>query len=156
MGTGDECQDKLLRYRQRSDHGLQPLLREQRAPLVLDTALAGNPDELAPAVLHERASAITVPCWEHDERAVLAWYQEHAGTGLTSTDLAEIVMAASQGRVAVLLLATLGSRQPPGSPATTAACNLATIETLTHSGTVYVVPPAQLPTRAACVALYRY
>lgn len=156
MDGDDECQERLLRYRQRSDHGLQPLLREHCDPLALDTALAGNPDELAPAVLHERDSAVTVPCWEQDERAALAWYQEQASAGLTSTDLAEIVMAASQGRVAVLLLAASGSRQPTSSPAVAAACNLATIETLTHSGTVYAVPAAQLPVGAACVALYQY
>jgi hypothetical protein len=147
MGTGDECQDTLLRYRQRSDQGSQPL--------VLDTALAGNPDELAPAVLHERDSAVTAPYFQHDQQAALAWYQEQAATGLTSADLPEIVRAASQGRVAVLLLAATGRRQPTSSPAVAAACNLAVIETLTHSGTVYAVPAAQLPTRAACVALYR-
>ncbi|HEU5327157.1 MAG: hypothetical protein ACTHMA_01805 [Thermomicrobiales bacterium] len=97
-----------------------------------------------------------LPASKHDRQAALARYQEQAGAGLTSADLAEIVRAASQGRVAVLLLAATGRRQPRSSPATAAACNLAAIETLTHCGTVYAVPAAQLPARAVCVALYRY
>ena len=96
------------------------------------------------------------PSGRPDQQAALARYQEQAGAGLASADLAEIVRAAGEGRVAVLLLAATGRRRSISSPATAAACNLATIETLTHCGTVYVVPAAQLPTRAACVALYRY
>jgi hypothetical protein len=178
QGIGsDERRDELLRYCQRIDRGLQPLLRGERAPLVLagvddltaqyrqasdyplvlNDAIGGNPDELAPAALHARAWAITEPYFQSDQQVALARYRDEAGTGLTSDNLAEIVAAAGQGRVAVLLLAADTVRKCPTSPANgAAACNLATIETLTHSGTVYAVPAAQLPARATCIALYRY
>lgn len=125
--ASDDAQHKkdLLRYFQQVDKGLEDLLHNERAPLVLagveyllpiyrevntypqlmDDWIVGNPDGLTADELHERAWAIVQPQFARAQAEAAASYQELAGTGRTSRDLRRIVPAAYHGRVDSLFVA---------------------------------------------------
>jgi hypothetical protein len=121
----DEAKNRILRFFQRVDDGLRPVLRDERAPLVLAgvdyllpiyreansyphllaEGVAGSPDELKAEDLHAPAWAIVEPHFEEDHRQALADYARQAGTGRTSERVSEVVPAAHHGRVDVLWVA---------------------------------------------------
>jgi hypothetical protein len=101
--------------------------------------------------------------------AALAQYRQSAGTGLTSTDLKEIVPACYQGRTGILFAAsgqrkwgtfvpesneiTLHQREEKGSED---LCDLAAIYTFLNKGVVYELQPQEMPDRALVAAIFRY
>jgi hypothetical protein len=125
-GVGvDDKKDDLLRYFQRIDGALHPVLRQERAPLVLagvgylrpiyhqantypqllSDGIDGNPDRLSDQELHDRAWALVGPCFRQAEKDAIALYSQLAGTGRTAAVLEQIVPAAYQGQVETLLVA---------------------------------------------------
>ena len=76
----------------------------QRA-LLAPRALAGNPDRLSAEALRDRALELLRPPQEAAREAAAADYRRLAGTGRTATGLAQVLLAARDGRVATLLLA---------------------------------------------------
>lgn len=118
--------DDLLRFCQRVDRGLQPLLHDQRAPLVLAavrelhpiyrkantyahltaTGVLRQPDRLHADELHARAWTIVAPEFQAKQTVAAARYRQLAGTGRTSDDISEILPAARDGRVATLFMST--------------------------------------------------
>ncbi len=124
VGIDDE-KDDLLRYFQKIDRGLHPILRQERAPLVLaavpyfipiyrkasayphlvERAIEGNPDHLSSQELHDRAWSLVRPAFQEGQYRAIAQYQQLAGTGRTASRLDEILSAASEGQVETLLLA---------------------------------------------------
>lgn len=123
-GPADEAKTNLLRFFHLVDAGIRPLLREDRAPLVLacvdylrpiyreantypgllDEGVPGNPDAAAVRDLHRLCWAVVEPRFSQPRRDALAQYRALAGTGRTSADPAEIVRAAHHGRVSVLFV----------------------------------------------------
>jgi hypothetical protein len=125
-GTDDSVHKKdLLRYFKRIDKGLQDLVREERAPLVLagvdylhpiyreantcaelvDGGIVGNPDGLSASELHERAWTILEPFFAQEQERAAAQYLERLGSERASRDLKEIIPAAFHGRVESLFVA---------------------------------------------------
>jgi hypothetical protein len=125
-GVGiDDAKDELLHYFQKLDRGLHPLLREEKAPLILaavdyhqpiyrrantyarllEGGVAGNPDRLSNKELHDRAWPLVRPVIEEAQRRAAAQYRQLAGTGHTSDDLEAVVAAAYGGRVETLFVA---------------------------------------------------
>ncbi len=125
-GVGiDDAKDDLLRYFQRIDRGLHPLLREEQAPLVLaavdylqplyrqassygyllEGGIEGNPDRLSSQELHDRAWALVAPHFARVQEQALAQYRQLAGTGRTAHDLKEVVPAAAEGHIETLFVA---------------------------------------------------
>jgi hypothetical protein len=125
-GVGiDDAKDDLLRYFQKVDRALQPLLAEQKAPLVLaavnyllplyrqassyphllSEAIAGNPDRLSEQELHQRAWPLVEPYFRHAQEKALALYEQLAGTGRTVRGVQQGVPAACRGEVEVLFVA---------------------------------------------------
>lgn len=191
-GTGAGDPDKkndILRYFQQIDRGLQDLFRNRRAPLVLagveylfpiyrqansyahllDEGVTGNPEELSPAELHERAWSIVAPHLLQDQAATVELYRQLTGTGRTSNAVAEILPAAYYGRVDTLLVA-VGVQQwgsfDPGTgevhlhtqeePGDQDLLDLAAFYTVLNSGTVYATEPDQVPDHALLAAVFRY
>jgi len=125
-GVGiDESKDNVLRYSYQVSKGLESVLREEKAPLILATVdylfpiyrtantypylledfVEGNPDELSDEKLMNRARPFAEKlCMEEEEKAISV-FQEKAGTGFTSTNAKEVIASAQHGRVDTLLVA---------------------------------------------------
>lgn len=125
-GVGiDTKKDDLLRYFQRIDRGLHPVLREEKAPLVLaavdylrpiyrqansypqllEQGVEGNPDRLSNQELHDRAWSLVQPLFEEAQQRAAAQYQQLARTEHASGDLETVVAAAYKGQVQTLFVA---------------------------------------------------
>jgi hypothetical protein len=118
VGTNDVKTDIV-------DEGLQGLLRDEQAPLVLggvdyllpiyreantyphlvDEGIKGNPEELRVEELHEQAWAIVHPLFLAAQKEATAQYKRLAGTEQASNDVGEILWAPYHGRVQTLFVA---------------------------------------------------
>lgn len=127
VASADDPKDYISRYFHQVDEGLQDLLRDEQAPLVLagvdylhpiykeantypyliDEGIEGNPEELRAEELHERAWAIVQPLFLTTQEEAAARYRQLAGAGSeqASNDLKEVVPAAYHGRVETLFVA---------------------------------------------------
>ncbi|MCI0485252.1 MAG: hypothetical protein L0229_01370 [Blastocatellia bacterium] len=138
-GVGiDDMKDRILRYFQKIDEGLQETLKNERVPLIIasvdymfsiykeasayphivDEAIAGNPEEVKPEELHRRARTILQPYFQRAKEAAAARFKELAGNGKTSGDLREVIPAAYHGRVESLFVAVSIERWGSFSPDT--------------------------------------
>jgi hypothetical protein len=125
-GVGiDVTKEELLHFFQKIDRGLHPLLREEKAPLVLaavdylqpiyrqantytdllERGIKGNPDRLSNKELHDQAWPLIKPLFEEARQRAAARYRQLAGTGRASGDLEAAVAAAHEGRVETLFVA---------------------------------------------------
>jgi hypothetical protein len=120
----EDLKKDIQQYFHRVDAAVTPVLRDERAPLVLagvdyliplyrnanryghliDDAVTGNPDGLGRDDLHRQAWSRVEPVFRRDEQEAEARYRELAGTGRTSTDLAAALAAAHGGRVESLFV----------------------------------------------------
>jgi hypothetical protein len=125
MGRDDE-KEGLKRYLRQVAAGVQRLLRDEHAPLLLagvnyllpiyrkvndypyliEEGIFGNPEAFSDKHLHERAWAIVEPYFLKAQEEALAQYHHLAHTRRTSQDLRVIVPAAHYGRVETLFVTT--------------------------------------------------
>jgi hypothetical protein len=147
-----------------------PLYREANTyNFLVDGGIEGSPNGLNPQELHALAWPVVEPVFRKKEQEALAAYQQAIGTGRASGDLPEILRAARDGRVGTLFVAR--DRQQWGKfDAQTGAAemhnesqagnqdllDLAAVQTLLNSGTVYALDPAQMPGKAVAAAVFRY
>jgi hypothetical protein len=124
--TGEEdTRTDLLNFFHRIDTGLQPLLRNERAPLVvagvdyllplyreantylhlLDQSVAGSPEGVRAEELRDRALPLLEPYFLEAQQAAAQRYRQLLGTGLASDNLSEVVPASYLGRVDTLFVA---------------------------------------------------
>lgn len=125
--NGTEQKDQIRRYLNRVSAGIDAILAEERAPLVLagvdyvlpiyrevssyahivEGGILGNPEELSEQALHRAAWNLVEPLLTAERRQALERYRMLAGRGseLASDDQQEIVLAAHDGRVQTLLIA---------------------------------------------------
>jgi hypothetical protein len=125
-GAGiNDKKDDLLHYFQKIDKGLQEILGEENAPMVLasvdyywpifkeassyshliEEGIKGNPEEIDEDELHERAWRIVQPIFLKEQAEALTAFKKYESKAQTSTDLETVVPAAHQGRVAMLFAA---------------------------------------------------
>jgi hypothetical protein len=125
-GVGiDDSKEELLHYFQKIDRVLHPLLKEEKAPLVLasveylqpiyrqastysqllEQGIEGNPDRLSNRELHDGAWPLVQSLFEAERLRATAQYQQLAGTEHASGDLEAVVAAAFEGRVETLFVA---------------------------------------------------
>jgi hypothetical protein len=149
---------------------LLALYREvNRYPHLTDTEIVGNPERLRLEDLRAQARAIVHPSFERRRIEALAQYRQFASGPRASARLRAIVPAACQGRVSVLFVAEgreqWGTFDPAASLLQVHAdrklededlLDLAAAHTLLAGGTVYSIPPDQMPTEAPLAAVYRY
>jgi Bacterial archaeo-eukaryotic release factor family 3 len=131
-GSGPEEDDKarIERFFREVDRGLQPILRGERAPLVLfgvdyllpiyrdvntyphlvEGGVTGSPDILRPAELHQKAWPIAQTIFEREQDAAIAQFEHLSKSERASSDLHQVIPAAYYGRVDTLLMAR-GSHQ---------------------------------------------
>jgi hypothetical protein len=147
---------------------LAPLWRQVTTyPHLVDEILAGSPEDLGLHELHARAWAVVEPLFLQAQREAAARYHQLAGTGLTSQDPREIVQAAEHGRIDTLFASQHpagptgvsgagGSPSPNGDRALGDVLELATVTTLIKGGTVYLLPPGEVPGGGSAAAVFRY
>lgn len=125
-GVGMEDLDviNLTRYFHRVEEGLWPILKDERAPLILacveylapifrevsryrsilEPVVAGNPDGLADEELHAKAWCIAEPHFRQARDQAAAEYHEGLAKGRAGDSLKEVLTAAFQGRIATLFV----------------------------------------------------
>ena len=187
-GKKEDAKVDILRFFQQVDRGLQALLKDDGTPLVLagvdyllpifrqasnyqalmEEGIMGNPDHLRPEQFHEAAWEIVKPQFLKEREQFLRRYRQQAGTGLTSSDLREILPAAHHGRVEYLGLARgayiWGEYDPErdqidvheDEESGEDLLNLAAIQTLKNGGTAYAIDQEQIPEQRMAIAVFRY
>jgi hypothetical protein len=189
-GVGiDDAKEELLHYFQKIDRGLHAFLKEEKAPLVLasvdylqpiyrqantyaqllEQGVEGSPDRLNRQELHDRAWALVQPLFEAEMQRAAAQYQRLTPTEYASGDLAQVVVAAYEGRLETLFVAqnrqVWGTFDAAGGRveehrqpmiADVDLLNLAAVYALRHGGTVYAVEPALVPSGTAVAAIFRH
>lgn len=124
VGMEDVNVINLTRYFHRVEDGLRPILKDERAPLILacvdylapvfrevsryrpilDPIVAGNPDGLADEDLHAKAWRIAEPYFRQARDQAAAEYHEGVAKGRAGYTLKDVLTAAFQGRIATLFV----------------------------------------------------
>jgi len=84
-------------------------------------------------------------------RHALEKFDKQIGTGHASTDLEEIVRAASTGRVEHLFLL-----ETAAIPSAADLLNTTAVQTLLHGGDVHTLPQTSMPSGGPICAIFRY
>jgi hypothetical protein len=172
QGVSDEKKSNIYRYFRKVDAGLQELLSEADAPLVLagveylfsiyreantyphlfDKGIPGNPETVPVETLHRQAWEIVQPYFMQPMRDVVKRYDYFASISRASDDLAVIFDAARIGRVDTFLV----TNHPPLDPRDEDMADLAAGQTLLHGGDVYFVAPDAMPGETSVAAIFRF
>lgn len=125
-GTGtDDTKDRLTEYFRVLDGGLNDVLQDEQAPLVLAgvdyllpmyrqvtsyphvvaAGVTGNPEGLRPEELQQQAWPLVEPLFRQAQQSAAEQYARLAGTGRTANDLQAVVAAAYVGRIETLFVA---------------------------------------------------
>ncbi|HVL64642.1 MAG TPA: hypothetical protein VM573_05670 [Actinomycetota bacterium] len=183
----EDVKNEVLRYFQAVDRGLSDVLRNESAPLVLasvdylqplfrqasryahvlEEGVDGNPDRVSAAELHERALPVVEAELRKDLEAAKERYGNGQSNGTSSCDLADILVAAHEGRVDALFVrrgARTSGRYDAearrlvsvGDDEGTDLIDLAARQTLLHAGEVYVVDDPDMPCPDQLGAVFRY
>jgi hypothetical protein len=187
--ASDQDKNVLLRWFHKIDDELPSLLVGRQSPIVLagveylfplykeansyphlvEEGIPGNPEELRPEVLHAQAWPLVQPFFMQAQEQAAAQYRQLSGTGQTTTDVKEAVLAAHHGRVDVLFVAlgvqvwgnldpstnTVHVHQAP-EPGDEDLLDLAAIQSILNGGTVYALEPEKVPDHAPLAAVFRY
>jgi hypothetical protein len=191
VGHGSGAQDedrkrRLTRYFQKVDDAVMHFLHDDpETPLVIAgtapsvaryqltarhhhivAAPIGSPEEITPKELHQRVNELLEPLVMHRSDVLLERLATRTGTGLASSDLDELVVAAQQGRVSDLLVVSTHpvwiSSSPPHDrldtwePGATDLINETVGEAWRHGARVHAVSPDRLPAGIQVAALYRF
>lgn len=126
QGAEDERDEFVLEdYLRRVSKAIFEIIKEERAPLVLygtekvkflyrsanhynnilEKSVEGNPDEVKIDQIHTKTWEIVRDIFNREREDNIKKYDELAGTGKTSYDLAKIIPAAANGRVDSLFVA---------------------------------------------------
>jgi hypothetical protein len=149
---------------------VHPVFREVcGGPHLVEPGIFGSPDKLSDSELHQAALKVLEAGPSGTARAICERYRRAARTPLASRELEQIVVAASQRRVDVLI-SGLGERiwgtwdaesrrvsfQDGNGPQRVDLIDLALHETLRHGGDVCVLPCEQVPDLMRAVAILRW
>jgi hypothetical protein len=188
VGT-DEAKTNILRYFQQVDRALHSVLKDDPVPLVLagvgyllpiyrqanryphlvEGDVPTNPDDLSPDELRRRAWQTVEPLFHEGRRRALDAFSQLDGTGRTSKDLSEIILAAVDGRVEALFLQegaqqwgtldrasrTVKSREQR-APGDEDLLDLAAVRTFSQGGRVFTLQAEEMPAKKPFAALFRY
>jgi hypothetical protein len=188
-GGSDDLKPRIAEYFRRVDSEVRLRLTEDNAPLVLAAVsslipiyretnsygnllrggVEGNPESLTGEQLRERAMPLVEPLFDQSRHEDGQRYRELAGTGRTSNDLQEILIAAHDGRVEVLFVA-VGRHVWGGFDDQTRRVtihetaqksdrdllDLCAVLTVRNRGSVHVTEPEATPDTGPIAAVFRY
>ncbi len=189
-GLEEGLKDKLRQYFQKVNHVLNEFLAEEKIPLVLasveyflpiyqkansyphllDAVVSGNPDKMKSDKLQAAAWAVVAPYFQQERERDQAEYQKLHGTGQTSNQISEIVIAAVQGRVKTLFVALdqecwgvfdpekliVEIRENDPSPGNVDLIDTAASWVFKQGQKVHAVNANQMPDQSPLVAIFHY
>lgn len=151
---------------------LCPIYRQASSnPDLLAGEIHGNPDSFTAEELHRLAWGIVSAHFQEVRGQAVDEYHQLWHTQRASRDLPVILAAARQGRIKVLFVAVgvqeWGRVDPQSAEAEMVSgkqrstqdqdlLNMAAMETFIAGGTVYAVPPGEVPGRGSVAAVFRY
>jgi hypothetical protein len=130
------------------DYELALYHRVSKYPHLMDDGVHGAPDILKGVDFRQRALELLDAQGTRSLENALTLYEKQGGTDRVSTDPANILKAAREGRVAYLFLAD--------DVDASERFNVAALQTLLNSGQVHMVSRDRLPGGGAMSALLRY
>lgn len=188
-GHGAGGDEAILRHFRRVDQALGAILERETAPLVLagvehllpiyraanryphllEAGVPGRPERLALAALHERAWRVVAPVFAAAESAARRRFHALRGSERGPGRLADIALAAAEGRVETLFVPVgvqrwgrvdpaarrVDERAEP-APGDYDLLDFAAQETFLHGGVVYAVPPDRVPGDGEVAAALRH
>jgi hypothetical protein len=138
-------------------------------PHLMEKGVGGNPDGRRPEDLQSSAWAVVEPHFRGIREEAARRYLDSSGANRTSDQVELVAAAASQGRVEQIFVAvgkqvwgrwdataqqaTVSEQRQPGDRD---LLNLAAIQTLLQGGSVYAVPPDEVPGGKRLAAIFRY
>jgi len=181
----DNKDEHLANFYRVINKGVDDMLKDQSIPLVLcgveyersmyqnvntydtlvEEGVQGSPQSLKGGEMHKRALEIVLRHVKERQEKALETYERLGGTERVSSDLVEILKAASVGRVAHLFVAEGarregrfddGAMQVFSDGFTEDLLNLAALRTIANSGDVFVTAPGKVPGRGPMSAVFRY
>jgi hypothetical protein len=191
FGTVSDTEDKqeyLAHFYKEIDRALGNLLKDGKSPVVLagveyelslyrglstypglvEQAVHGAPNSLKGGEMHARALEALEQRYANRIEAFLEQYNHRSG-GLGIHGIKDVVLAAHDGRVHILLVSDSLERKgrfeedlhqvkvrEDGTPNEEDLLNNAAIETILHGGQVLVAPNNRMPNGAAMAALLRF
>ena len=149
---------------------LRSIYREANSyPRLLPEGIPGNPDEMEPFELHERAIAILTPHFDDQVDRAAERLMDRKNSSLFVSEIRDVLAAARYSRVDTLFVALdrrqWGRYDPPTGdidlhdeplPGDEDLLDRATAHTLSRRGRVFVVPAEKVPGGTAAAALLRY
>lgn len=186
----DDHKEQIQRFFRRVDNGIVKLLGNDNAPLViaaadylhplyrrasdyrniLDRGVEGNPDQLSPQELHERAWPVVEPHFKTKIDETCDRFNSYGNEGRASADLADVLAAAHAGRIECLMVRddaerwglfdaignTIEDHDEPRA-GNVDLVDLAARQTIAHGGDVFVLSPGDMCGDGAEVAaVYRF
>jgi hypothetical protein len=178
-----------LRYFRQIDVGVQSLVHHNQVPLVLagvaelfpiyreanthpvllERGVTGNPDHKSADELRAAAWDVVEPYFGQQKAAALRTYHGLLGTSRTSSNLREILVTSSLGRVKILFIKTeveLWGRFDPSSQEVSLhlsaetgdedLLNLAATQAVIQGATVYALSSTEMPHGCDVAAVFRY
>ena len=187
----EDSKTNLLRFFQKVNDGVMEILAEEQAPLVLagvdyllpiyrnansypyvlKEGIQGNPDELSPEQLHQRAWVLVEPIFKAEQDNALEQYRALQGSNSpqASSELNSIILAAFYGRVETLFVAlgkqiwgTFNSQKSvlevhrEHMAGAQDLLDLAAVKTLSNGGEVYALDRENMPDEVLICAIFRY
>lgn len=124
---------------------------------LLERSIEGNPEPIDSRKLQSSAFGLVEPYFQGITNDRLARYRGLSNSEQTSSDIAEIVAGAEQGRIATLLVdATESCWDEPEEGRRVDLLDLAARLTFTHGGEAYATAKNELPSESPAVAIFRY
>ena len=135
---------------------------------LLEHFVEGNPEEISAEDLRDQAWPFVEKLGREEEEKAVSAFEEKAGTGFTSTNLKDVIPSSLHGRVDFIIVAADSHEwgvvdEEKGQvvlhenrrPESYELLNFASIQTLLHGGSVYVLPQERIPGKSIA-AVYRY
>ncbi len=153
-GLGETLQDLPLLLAG-VDYEVALYKRAAKYPGIMGDRLPGDPQTLTLQEIAGLAGGIADASAQLSAETALERLREKVGSGQTATDVSQILPAASEGRVAELVLAEGAELREPPEPMQD-LINAAAVLTLLNGGDVLMLPAAKMGGEAPIAALYRY
>lgn len=191
-GHGDENYERhenLRRYFRAVDASVCKTLKNHGIPLVfagvdylfpiyrevtkytglLEDFLEGSPETARDKELQRQVWPIVKPVFQQYREKDKSRYHQLLGTGQASSNIADIVFAARDGRIDTLFLAAETSlagaidhqtntveQNPDSEAAAEDLLEYAAVQTYLHKGAIHTVAPDEMPNGSHAAAIYRY
>lgn len=187
----DDLKNKILQYFIMINHSIHNVLKEEQAPLILAgvnylhpiyrevntypnllaKGIAGNPEDIRAAKLHDMAWEIVQPVFDQVQGQAIQYYKNLSNTNAKRVlnDVKTIIPAAYNGKVELLLIAAEQQKLGSFDPSTYKVLlhqeegldsedllDFAAIHTLVHGGTIYPVEIGKMPDGLLSAAVLRY